>query len=93
MRVLLDENLPHKLRHSLEGHEVSTVAYMGWAGIKNGNLLGLAESAMFEVFVTVDRNLEYQQNFERRLIAMVFLTAHTWEMISPHCTVCGYLRR
>jgi predicted nuclease of predicted toxin-antitoxin system len=84
VRVLLDENLPHRLRLALEGHEVSTVAYLKWDGIKNGELLKLAEAAGFEVFVTADQNLQYQQNFVGRLIAMVYLTAQDWESVSTH---------
>jgi predicted nuclease of predicted toxin-antitoxin system len=82
MKVLLDENLPHRLRLVLPGHEVATVQYMGWAGIQNGQLLALAEANEFEVFVTADRKMRNQQNFTGRLIAMVYLTAQEWPMIS-----------
>jgi hypothetical protein len=54
VKVLLDEDLPHKLRMAIPNHEVSTVAYVGWAGLKNGALLRAAEDAGFEVFVTAD---------------------------------------
>jgi hypothetical protein len=60
MRVLLDECVPRALRKELPGHEVKTVAEAGWAGVKNGELLELA-ARQFDVFLTVDRNLEYQQ--------------------------------
>jgi predicted nuclease of predicted toxin-antitoxin system len=62
MRVLLDECVPRALRDELPGHEVRTVAEYGWAGVKNGELLRLAANS-FDVLLTVDRNLEYQQNF------------------------------
>ena len=62
MRVLLDECFPRALRVELLGHEVTTVAEAGWAGVKNGALLQLA-ATRFEVLLTVDRNLEYQQNY------------------------------
>jgi uncharacterized protein DUF5615 len=65
MRILLDECMPQLLRRDIVGHEVSTVAEMGWAGIKNGKLLTLAE-AHFDVLLTVDRGIEYQQNFSGR---------------------------
>jgi hypothetical protein len=84
VRVLLDENLPHKLRLVFERHEVFTAAYMGWEGVKNGELISRAETEGFQVFLTADRNLEYQQNLEKRRIAMVFLTAQDWEVIKPH---------
>ena len=61
MRVLLDENLPHDLIDALVGHSVSTVQGLGWDGTKNGALLKRA-SGLIDAFVTIDRNLQYQQN-------------------------------
>jgi predicted nuclease of predicted toxin-antitoxin system len=61
MKLLLDENLPHELRHLLLPHEVYTVAYMKWAGIGNGRLLRLAASAGFLAFVTLDQGIADQQ--------------------------------
>jgi hypothetical protein len=57
---LLDENLPHKLRTSLVGHEVMTASYMGWKGIANGQLLSMAERNGIHVLVTGDNNIAYQ---------------------------------
>jgi hypothetical protein len=74
VKVLLDENLPHRLRHRLGSHEVYTVSYMGWAGLKNGELLKAAEEADFEVFVTGDRTLPYEQNLTGRRIAVLVLS-------------------
>ncbi|MGE0392136.1 MAG: DUF5615 family PIN-like protein [Vicinamibacterales bacterium] len=74
MRVLLDECLPRRLKQSLPGHEVRTVPEMGWASKKNGELLGLA-ATRFDVFLTVDRNLSYQQPVLRFDIALVVLRA------------------
>ena len=61
MRILLDESLPRRLRFRLSGHEVNTVVGCGWSGTTNGKLLSLA-ATRFDVFLTADRNLEYQQN-------------------------------
>ncbi|MGB6362765.1 MAG: DUF5615 family PIN-like protein, partial [Thermoanaerobaculia bacterium] len=61
MRVLLDECLPRRLKHELPDHEVRTAPEMGWAGVENGELLRQA-SGEFDVFITVDRSLEFQQN-------------------------------
>lgn len=74
MRVLLDECTPKALKRVLadQGHECRTVQEAGWAGKKNGELLGLAET-VFHVLVTVDTNLLYQQNLEGRKIAIVIL--------------------
>lgn len=74
MRILIDECLPRKLKRELPGHEVLTVQEMGWSGIKNGALLGLM-TGQFEVFVTIDGNLEYQQNLIKARIAVVVLKA------------------
>lgn len=63
MKVLLDENLPHRLRPLLMPlHEVITVEYMGWKSVKNGALLVLAATNKFDALVTVDQGLEYQQD-------------------------------
>ncbi len=74
MKVLLDENLPHRLRNRLSGHEVFTVSYMGWAGLKNGELLNAAEQLGFEAFVTGDQTLSYEQNFTGRRLAVLVLS-------------------
>lgn len=74
MNVLLDECLPRRLKQELSGHTVSTVPEMGWAGTKNGALLRLAETA-FEVFVTIDQNVAYQQNLRSVVLGIVVLVA------------------
>jgi hypothetical protein len=74
MKVLLDECVPRKLRRELAEHEVLTVTERGWSGIKNGKLLTLAE-AEFDVFLTVDQNLKYQQNLTAFNIGVILLVA------------------
>lgn len=74
MRVLLDECVPRKLRRELPGHEVRTVTEAGWGGTKNGALLRRA-AGEFDVFLTVDSNLEHQQNSATLPIAVVVLIA------------------
>jgi predicted nuclease of predicted toxin-antitoxin system len=76
VRVLLDECLPRKLKRALTGHEVKTVAESGWAGRKNGDLLRLAQE-QFDVFITVDRNLAFQQDVGQFDIAVVVLAAYS----------------
>lgn len=76
MRVLLDECVPRALRKAFSVHEVKTTVESGWAGIKNGALLKLAEKE-FDLFLTVDRNLEYQQNFTGVSIAVVVMHAQS----------------
>jgi len=74
MRVLLDECVPKRLRRELPGHTVRTVVEMGWSGVKNGALLRLA-TADFDCFITVDRNLQFQQKFVGLKIGVVILHA------------------
>jgi len=76
MKILLDESLPLKLRSDFGSeHEVWTVRDGGWLGKKNGVLLKLMVENGFELFVPVDRNLQYQQNFERSELIIVVLCA------------------
>ena len=75
MRILLDESLPRDLAQLITGHEVSTVRNEGWASIKNGKLLALA-GARFDVFLTADRKLEFQQNLTTLPLAVVVLICH-----------------
>lgn len=73
MKLLLDENLPHDLRHFLPGHEVLTVAYMQWSGVRNGELLNRAASAGFDAMISLDTGLEYEQNLQSLPISIVLL--------------------
>ena len=73
---MIDENLPRKLAGYLTGRECRTVADCGWAGKKNGELLLLAEP-LFDVLLTLDRNVPYQQNVSRRRIAILIVRAHS----------------
>lgn len=79
MRLLLDESVPRRLRRALPAHTVNTAVEMGWSGVKNGALLALA-AAEVEAFITVDRNLPYQQNVAALPIAVVVLVAHSNEL-------------
>lgn len=72
-KLLLDECVPQGLRHSIIGFEVYSVTYMGWSGIKNGQLLELAIGEGFEVFLTTDKNLQFQQNMDKHSISIVVL--------------------
>ncbi|OFZ90559.1 MAG: hypothetical protein A2V78_13335 [Betaproteobacteria bacterium RBG_16_64_18] len=74
MKVLVDECIDWRLMREIVGHEVKTARQMGWSTIKNGELLTLAEKE-FQVFVTVDRNLSFQQNVPSFAIAVIVLRA------------------
>jgi predicted nuclease of predicted toxin-antitoxin system len=75
MRVLLDEQLPRHLAREIGGHDVSTVQQRGWAGLKNGELLRVAAEAGFEVLVTADRNMQFQQNLSQSRLGVILLIA------------------
>jgi hypothetical protein len=75
VRVLLDEQLPRQLVPYLVGHDTRTVQEQGWAGLKNGDLLKQAEALAFEIFLTSDQNLEFQQNLKESRLFVVVLAA------------------
>jgi predicted nuclease of predicted toxin-antitoxin system len=79
MRLLLDESVPRRLRQALPAHTLRTVVEMGWCGAKNGALLALA-AAEVDAFITVDRNLQHQQNVATLPIAVVVVVAHSNEL-------------
>lgn len=74
MHILIDECLPKKLKQALNEHTVFTVQEKGWSGLENGDLLRVAENE-FDVWVTGDKSVEYQQNLDRFDIAVVVLVA------------------
>jgi hypothetical protein len=79
-RILLDENLPIALKRLLTGRDVATVKDMGWRGIQNGALLASAQQPGFEVLITGNKNLGYQQNPAGRMIALVVLSETQWAL-------------
>ena len=85
MKIILDENVPQNLRLLIEGgHTVVTAWFQGWSGLKNGALLDAAEQAGFDLFVTADRELSYQQNLTGRKMALVVLSTNNWSFIKAH---------
>jgi len=90
MRILLDESLPIELASEISGHDVISVQKMGWSGLKNGELLARA-SSQFDVMLTADQNLPYQQNLDRLPIAVVVIAAKTNRIEALHALVPGLL--
>jgi hypothetical protein len=84
VKVLLDENLPHDLRRALSALDPVTAQYSGWAGLKNGELLTAAEDAGFEVLVTGDKTVQFEQNMKHREILVVSLSAPHWQFVKNH---------
>ncbi len=86
MRILIDECIDRRLRDFLPGHECQTARYAGFGGLENGALLTAAENAKFDVLLTVDRGLEFQQDLRHRNIAIVILCAKSIRLkdLLPH---------
>jgi hypothetical protein len=91
VRVLLDENLPVDLAAELVGHQVTTVSGLGWQGIKNGELLQRAQGT-FEVLVTMDRNLEFQQNVSPLNLCVALALAPSNRMVDLRPIVSAILQ-
>ncbi len=86
MRVLFDQGTPAPLRDYLRGHEVVTAFEIGWSELSNGELLAKADE-QFDVFVTTDQQLRYQQNLEGRKIAILVLPHANWIKLQPRAEV------
>ncbi len=84
MRILFDQGTPVPLRKALTGHVVETAFERGWSELQNGELLQSAEIDGFDVFITTDQRLRYQQDLSRRKIAILVLTTTSWPRIRPH---------
>ena len=85
MKIIFDENVPYPLKQFFPTDEVSTVQIMGWAGFKNGQLIGLIDGG-FDVFLLADKNLRYQQNLAQREIAIVELPTNRWPLLKVMIT-------
>lgn len=86
MKILLDQGTPAPLRHLLAGDAVTTAYEMGWAALDNGQLLAAAEAA-FDVFITTDQNLRYQQNVSGRNLAILVLPTTSWPRLQRHISI------
>ena len=91
MKVLLDECIDWRLAREIAGHEVATARQKGWTTIKNGELLKLATDAGFEAFVTVDRNLSFQQNVPALPFAVIVLRARSNRLVELKLLVANLL--
>ncbi len=81
MRILFDQGTPVPLRRALTGHIVATAYELGWSTVTNGDLIRLAERESYEMLITTDTNLRYQQNLRNRSIAILVLTTTSWPRI------------
>ncbi len=81
MRIILDHNTPAPVRYWLIGHAVETAYERGWAELINGELLAAAEAAGFEIMITTDQGIRYQQNLAGRRLALIVLDTNNWTRI------------
>lgn len=84
MRIIFDHSAPYKLAPYLQGHSVSTAAECGWDQLTNGDLLEAAERAGFDLLLTADKNMRYQQNLSGRQIAIGVLGSSPWPVVRLH---------
>lgn len=83
MRIVFDQGTPAPLRHALTAHSVATAFELGWSSLANGDLLREAE-ARFDLLITTDQNLRYQQNLAGRRLAILVLPTTSWPEIKGH---------
>lgn len=84
MLILFDQATPVPLRPYLKGHVVRTAAQQGWDRLRNGDLLGAAEAVGFNMLLTTDRNMRYQQSLAGKKIAVLVLSRQQWGQLRPH---------
>jgi len=95
MKILFDQGTPLPLKGFLSEHTVDTTYECGWSTLQNGELLAAAENAGYELLITTDRNMKYQQNLSERVIAILVLLSTSWpriqEKIEPIRSAIGLL--
>jgi predicted nuclease of predicted toxin-antitoxin system len=84
MKILFDNCTPNPIARSLSGHEVTFARHIGWHELKNGELIQRAEDAGFELILSTDRNIKYQQNIAGGKIAILVLGQQNWNLLRPH---------
>ena len=81
MRILLDHSVPRPLKNNFPGHDTDTAAERGWHELHNGELLDMAETDGYELLITADRQMPFQQNFARRSMSILILTTNSWPVL------------
>ncbi len=85
MKIILDESTPQKSRLLIDNRHIAvTTWFQGWSGLKNGALLAAAEAAGFDLFITADQELNYQQNLTGRRMAILVLSTNNWGVVKQH---------
>jgi predicted nuclease of predicted toxin-antitoxin system len=86
MRILFDQGTPVPLRDHLTGHTVQTAFELGWSNLENGELLAASEDS-FDLLITTDQQLKYQQNLAGRKLSVIVLTTTSWPRIKEHVSL------
>ena len=81
MKILFDQGTPAPLRRALAGHDIVTAFEQGWSNLQNGDLIRVAETDGFQILITTDQNLKYQQNLRGRKLAILVLPTTSWPKI------------
>ena len=84
MKILFDNGVPKPIARCLTGHEVTYARRIGWHELENGELIRRAEEAGYDVLLSTDKNIRYQQNLSGRRIALVVLGNPQWPVVRPH---------
>jgi hypothetical protein len=84
MKILFDNGTPKPIARSLTGHEVTYARKIGWHELENGELIQQAEKAGYDVLLSTDKNIRYQQNLSGRKIALVILSNQQWPLVKQH---------
>ena len=84
MKILFDNGAPNPIARSLIGHDVTFARKIGWHELENGELIQKAEEAGYELLLSTDKNIRYQQNLTGRKIALVVLGNSQWPMVQLH---------
>ena len=89
MRIIFDQGTPVPLRSHLKHHSIDTVYECGWSNLENGELLDSIEQQGYELLITTDQNLRFQQNLSKRTFAVLVLLTTSWPKIAPHVAAIG----
>jgi hypothetical protein len=81
MKILFDQGTPVPLRRHLHPHSIDTASELGWSRVENGELISLAEQHGYQIIITTDQNLKYQQNLQNRVISILVLMSTSWPRI------------
>ena len=84
LRLLFDQNIPQPLLRHITGHELLHTYHAGWEDLVNGDLIAAAEAARFDVLVTADQSLRYQQNLATRRIGLLVFSTNSWPVLREH---------